>query len=679
MNTLQPSSRELSIWESGYLVAGRYEVVRCLGIGSMGVVYLCRHRALDGFLVALKVLSPPNSLEHSDDYFTARFKNEIAAVRNISHPNVVCVYDYVSEPGLEAYSMEYMRGGDLANYLRRASHLNLRSVVQMVIQMCAGVQAIHDANYMHRDIKPENFLLSGSRQIKISDFGIARSAYGPRLTAKGTVVGTVQYLSPEYLRSSEYSKQGDVYSLGTLAYEMICGALPFSGHNVFQTIELKLRSEPLKPSLRNPACPQALNAVVLKALNREPSERYQSAAEMGQDLQQVLKSEELLGSAGPRYVLNLPSLSEDWPGFSSSAFAQNWLRRLLARLPMHPPRHALRLGLIMSCGLLLGMFPVLFRASRLAKQYAPEQEIAQFKPSPAPADAPRPADELESTSPALLTLTDMMSVAPAEYEEANQASVPIEQPPEDESRVGVAANEPGEVPHPAPQEGRLAAPLSGKERKPFTLPTRPANVVKEVPTHAPAGDHPASQPLVERPPDVASAAAVQVASANRKQVLELVEESSIAPEFKVRATLLYRFADYVDWPPQAQLVGNAGFTICIKGSDPFGAFLDQAITGIHTKAGAALRVQRFPKEAGSASLSACQLLYLSDSKRSEVERTTAALRGKGVLVVSEDTGRGMINFVIRERKVKFEIDREEVQAAGFSIRQVLLDLAVNVR
>lgn len=678
MSVLEQGARQLSIWESGYVVAGRYEVVRCLGIGSMGVVYLCRHRALDGFLVALKVLNPTNAVEGSEEQFFARFRNEILATRSINHPNVVCTYDYVSEPGLEAYSMEFMRGGDLATYLRRVTHMDLRNVVKMLIQMCAGVQAIHDANFMHRDLKPENFLLSGSRQIKIADFGIARNEYGPRITARGGVVGTVQYLSPEYLQTSEYTKQGDIYSLGTLAYEMITGAVPYGGNNLFQIVELKLRSDPPPPHERNPWCPDGLSRIVMRALQRDLSLRYPSAGEMEQDCRAILEKEPLRGAAGPRRALNLPSVSASFRGLPGYQTQTSRLGQLLARaIPLRPPRHPARIGIIMACGILLGMLPVLYEGNRLARMQAvsaieaekavPPTPVAKVAEMKAPA---RPASEtvLEEvkgpqpdTSPELVAAdSENPAAVPAGPELVigkEQKLEEISSKPESNERLHSKAVA---LVTPAP----AAKNASAREKKhpgaaaQLDLPSRAERFESRI------EPPPASEPgrvMVTRIPN---------------EPPSLLDP---APEYKVRATLLYRFADYVNWPEDKLSSASQPINICIKGKDPFGSFLDDAVQKVRTRAGRPLRVFRFTKEVGPSVLSACQLLYLSGGQRAEIKRTTDELQGAGVLVISEDTGRGIINFVVQDRKVKFEIDVAEASKAGLGIQQVLLDLASQVR
>ncbi len=268
--------------QPGTVIAGRYEVVKSLGAGSMGVVYACRHRDLAGHLVSVKVLFPEVA---QDKVASARFRNEICASYGVSHPNVVRAYEYLTDGDLVAYTMEYVAGGDLADRLDKSEDLiEIPDIVTILSQMCAGVQAIHDAGIVHRDLKPENILISKDGKVKITDFGIARTDHGPKLTEHGGVVGTIDYVSPEYMLHSQVDWRSDIYAIGILAYEMIVGEAPFRGDSVYATMTKRLKSDPTPPSQSRAECPKELDAIVLRAMHRERDERYQSAADMYEDL-----------------------------------------------------------------------------------------------------------------------------------------------------------------------------------------------------------------------------------------------------------------------------------------------------------------------------------------------------------------------------------------------------------
>ncbi len=249
------------------------------------MVYACRHRELSGHLVAMKVLFAEVA---RDTVAAARFRNEIVASYGVSHPNVVRAYEYFRDGDLVAFTMEYIGGGDLADRISHDEPLPISEIERMLGQMCSGVQAIHDAGIIHRDLKPENILITTEGDIKITDFGIARHVTGPKLTEHGGVVGTIDYVSPEYLERGQVDARSDIYALGVLAFEMITGESPFKGNSVIETMTIRLRSDPPAPSSLRPECPPSLDKIVLKAMRRDPDKRYQRALEMSYDLQAAM-------------------------------------------------------------------------------------------------------------------------------------------------------------------------------------------------------------------------------------------------------------------------------------------------------------------------------------------------------------------------------------------------------
>ncbi len=280
--------------QPGTIIAGRYEVVKCLGTGSMGMVYACRHRELGGHLVAMKVLF---SEVARDTVAAARFRNEIVASYGVSHPNVVRAFEYFRDGDLVAFTMEYIGGGDLADRITHDELLSIDEISRMLTQMCSGVQAIHEAGIIHRDLKPENILITTDGDIKITDFGIARTVTGPKLTEHGGVVGTIDYVSPEYLERGQVDARSDIYALGVLAFEMITGESPFKGNSVIETMTIRLRTDPPPPSSLRPECPPGLDRIVLRAMARDPKKRYQKASEMCDDLKSLRSGQPLAESS----------------------------------------------------------------------------------------------------------------------------------------------------------------------------------------------------------------------------------------------------------------------------------------------------------------------------------------------------------------------------------------------
>lgn len=270
--------------QPGTTVNGRYEVVKSLGQGSMGMVYACRDRELGGRLVAMKVLF---SEVAQDDVATKRFKNEIFASYSVNHPNVVRAYEYFTDRDLIAYTMEYVGGGDLAERIGADEPIPIAQIVRMLSQMCCGVQSIHQEGIIHRDLKPENILLTSQGDIKITDFGIARTGSGPKLTEHGGVVGTIDYVSPEYLEIGQVDARSDIYAMGVLGYEMITGKAPFQGQSVIETMTMRLRTDPRPPADLRADCPVRLSDIILMAMKRSPEERYQKASDMLRDLDEL--------------------------------------------------------------------------------------------------------------------------------------------------------------------------------------------------------------------------------------------------------------------------------------------------------------------------------------------------------------------------------------------------------
>lgn len=296
--------------QPGTIVNGSYEVVKCLGAGSMGMVYACRHRELSGRLVAMKVLFAEVA---GDSVATARFRNEIFASYEVNHPNVVRAYEYFRDGDMIAFTMEYVGGGDLAERIGGLEPIPIPTIIKMLQQMCSGVQAIHDAGIIHRDLKPENILITSQGDIKITDFGIARTGTGPKLTEHGGVVGTIDYVSPEYLEIGQVDARSDIYALGVLAYEMVTGESPFKGQSVIETMTMRLRTDPEPPRSLRSECPKGLSDVILKAMTRDPERRYQSAAQMQRDLQMIASGQD------PSHARDTAIRDERWSEGTSGA------------------------------------------------------------------------------------------------------------------------------------------------------------------------------------------------------------------------------------------------------------------------------------------------------------------------------------------------------------------------
>ncbi len=282
---------EASLVTPGTIVGGLYRVVRCLGLGRMGGVFLCEVLEDGGGaklpLVAVKLLSRSIVKEGERNPLYGRFHREVEAIFRVSHPNVVSAFQFINNDGLIGYSMDYVSGGNLASYLADNWPLEEWRVVGFIDHLSRGLEAIHEAGVVHRDLKPENILLTPQLHPKISDFGVAYCGLGSRLTANRALVGTIQYLSPEYLEKGVVSAQGDVYALGVVAYELVTGAAPFGGLGLYEAIEAKVNGGAPDPRESEHQISDELAEVIQRALSPRLQERFRSAAEFNRAIRSV--------------------------------------------------------------------------------------------------------------------------------------------------------------------------------------------------------------------------------------------------------------------------------------------------------------------------------------------------------------------------------------------------------
>jgi hypothetical protein len=271
----------------GRILDGRYQLGSLLGAGGMARVYVATDRVLER-QVAVKVLSPSDA---QDPVFVERFRREARSAARLSHPNIVAVFDSGSDADQPYLVMEYVPGQSLAQLLARQGRLAPRRAVELAIQVCAALAAAHAQGLVHRDIKPANVLVSPDGQVQVSDFGIVKAAAATTLTGTGTVLGTAAYLSPEQAQGGPVDARSDLYGLGCVLYELLCGSPPFGSGADRSPVAVATRhvSEPPEPpSARNPQVDPALEAVVLTALAKDPAQRYQSAVELQHALERVL-------------------------------------------------------------------------------------------------------------------------------------------------------------------------------------------------------------------------------------------------------------------------------------------------------------------------------------------------------------------------------------------------------
>jgi serine/threonine-protein kinase len=278
----------------GTLIAGRYEVREHIATGGMASVFKTWDHRVER-MVAMKVL---RSLDKNDLRAVERFRREARAAAALAHPNAVAIYDFVEELGQYFLVMEYIHGPTLKKEILDRRHLHALETLEIAAQVCAVLQVAHTRGFIHRDIKPQNIMLVSSNTatngignllVKLTDFGIVRVAEDAGLTNSGIVLGTADYLSPEQARGEKLTASSDLYSLGVVMFEMLAGRPPFIGPTAVSIAMQHASTYP--PPLRkfNANIPPTLEQIVVKALAKEPEDRFLSAAGMQQELNQCAK------------------------------------------------------------------------------------------------------------------------------------------------------------------------------------------------------------------------------------------------------------------------------------------------------------------------------------------------------------------------------------------------------
>ncbi len=272
----------------GKRLDGRYEIREIIGVGGMAYVYKA-YDTIDDRIVAVKILKDEFL---ANEEFTRRFKNESKAIAILSHPNIVKVYDVSFGDRLQYIVMEYIDGITLKEYIDQQKDIRWKEAVHFTVQILRALQHAHDKGIVHRDIKPQNIMLLPDGTIKVTDFGIARFARS-EIRATSTeekAIGSVHYISPEQARGEITDEKADIYSVGVMLYEMLTGQLPFEADNAVSVAIMQMQAEPKRPSEINSDIPEGLEEITLKAMQKDPSKRYQSAAEMLYDIDEFKRN-----------------------------------------------------------------------------------------------------------------------------------------------------------------------------------------------------------------------------------------------------------------------------------------------------------------------------------------------------------------------------------------------------
>lgn len=279
---------------------GRYKIIEKIGGGGMADVYKAEDLTL-GRTIALKILHKQFA---SDEGFLERFRREAQAAAKLNHPNIVSIYDVGDENGIYYIVMEYVPGMTLKKIIQKDAPLSTEKTVHIAMQIAKAMEFAHQHEIIHRDIKPQNVMITDSGEIKVTDFGIARAGTTSTMTRTGSILGTAHYISPEQAQGSIVGPTTDIYSLGVVMYEMATGELPFRGENPVAVALKHINDTPLPPRGVFAAVPESLEAVIMKAMNKNPSDRYRSADALRDDLKRVIEGlpVKVMGSVIPADV-----------------------------------------------------------------------------------------------------------------------------------------------------------------------------------------------------------------------------------------------------------------------------------------------------------------------------------------------------------------------------------------
>ncbi|MBQ6051687.1 MAG: Stk1 family PASTA domain-containing Ser/Thr kinase [Clostridia bacterium] len=258
------------------VLGGRYKILETVGVGGMSVVFKA-FDSVENRYVAIKVLKAEFL---SDERFRRRFLNESRAIAMLSHPNIVDVYDVNFEGDIQYIVMEYIEGRTLKEYMDFTGIIPENETIGYIKQTLRALRHAHERGIVHRDIKPQNIMLLDDGTIKVMDFGIAHVSNFETITMTDTAIGSVHYISPEQAKGQQTDEKSDIYSTGVMLYEMVTGQLPFTGETPVSVALKQVQSNPRRPSEINPNISRGMEQIILKAMRKDPSERYQHAKEM---------------------------------------------------------------------------------------------------------------------------------------------------------------------------------------------------------------------------------------------------------------------------------------------------------------------------------------------------------------------------------------------------------------
>ncbi len=395
-----------------------YTLIRKIGEGGVGTVWLATDTMLQR-QVAVKALKS-NILQEKENM--QRFQSEAVTLAMLRHPNITMLYNLIHDKGRWYMIMEYIEGETLESLLKSRGILPVIDILTIAVQTLGGLQHAHSRGVIHRDLKPSNLMLSAEGEVKIMDFGIARIAGGSRLTRVGQAVGTPQYMSPEQVRGQEGNYASDIYSFGVVLYELLTGVTPFDSDSEFEIMHAHTSKKPVPPDSLNPDIPGALNDAILKALAKDPSQRFGNVGEFRQCLRQIM--EQLTTAFPPRQTFTFPFFRLKLPKISAQ-----W------RLPVKIDRQYLVGIIFLSASLIIACF-MLFRNNVPEPPDLVSKEVVSDKPDFIITESSTDMEAIVQSDPKPTTSLRNLPVSPPVHEknDLNPTSPKLEKKEKDKRR-----------------------------------------------------------------------------------------------------------------------------------------------------------------------------------------------------------------------------------------------------
>ena len=683
--------------QPGAVVSDRYLILEFIGLGSMAMLYRCQDLELSNRIIAMKVLLPRVA---SDRSLVARFRHEVISSYVVNHPNVVRTFDYLHDGDLVALTMEYIGGGSLAELLHVRTHITIDDIVDKFLQMCQGVEAIHQAGIVHRDLKPENILLTEDGAVKIADFSIAWNGGGTKLTRHGGVLGTLAYASPEYLETGELDKRGDIYALGVLLYQVLTGVIPLQGATLLDTIMQRVTNDPPAPHLLRPDCPCELSRIALRAMDRRLETRYQTVGEMLDDLRAFRawtrkSSRPLRRDQEVRIIVRAPQAKPDAQDARSDERANTSLQ---VSRPAHDPVLAKNAPLSRQRALI----PVVSKepAKRgtvklIRKRRQTSSSLAMSSATLISAALLLSLLTIAAPSP---SLAPPLTSSPAFFSQAPLAAQMLTEDPTSQEYeftkplqavALVAAEMPGIIlpsvnalsrpvaPLASPMD-RLNPPLSAPRESDKTPNIQIAMARQDASSHDRGRliQTTAQQATKDLPskPDSQNTRPQPLAVETKPEDFSPPRSPEPALEYRIKANLLYKFADFVEWPVKSDKAVASTMNICLIGSDPFGNYLNNVTAGKSTARRKQIVLRRFTTPENISAMKDCHIAFLREETALS-QKVIDSLQNAGVVTVSDQKGAAMINFFISKGRVRFSIDSALTKRAGLLVDSRLMRLA----